>query len=211
MGVSVGQLIVRELDTQDYNKTWKAMRDFTDARTDKTPDEIWLLQHPPVFTQGLAGKAEHILNPHAIPVVQTDRGGQITYHGPGQLVIYVLIDLKRKQLHARSLVTKLEQSIIDLLALLSILAKTKCDAPGVYINDEKIGSIGLRIRKGCSYHGAALNVDMDLTPFSYINPCGFKNMKMTQIKTLAPHITVEQIKQAIISPLLKNFGYTDNG
>ncbi|OGT33214.1 MAG: octanoyltransferase [Gammaproteobacteria bacterium RIFCSPHIGHO2_02_FULL_39_13] len=187
------------------------MRDFTDARTDKTPDEIWLLQHPPVFTQGLAGKAEHILNPHAIPVVQTDRGGQITYHGPGQLVIYVLIDLKRKQLHARSLVTKLEQSIIDLLALLSILAKTKCDAPGVYINDEKIGSIGLRIRKGCSYHGAALNVDMDLTPFSYINPCGFKNMKMTQIKTLAPHITVEQIKQAIISPLLKNFGYTDNG
>jgi len=211
VGVSVGQLIVRELDTQDYNKTWKAMRDFTDARTDKTPDEIWLLQHPPVFTQGLAGKAEHILNPHAIPVVQTDRGGQITYHGPGQLVIYVLIDLKRKQLHARSLVTKLEQSIIDLLALLSILAKTKCDAPGVYINDEKIGSIGLRIRKGCSYHGAALNVDMDLTPFSYINPCGFKNMKMTQIKTLAPHITVEQIKQAIISPLLKNFGYTDNG
>lgn len=200
-------VVIRDFGLCDYQKTWENMRAFTDARTEKTPDEIWLLQHPPVFTQGLAGKPEHLLNPHSIPVVQTDRGGQITYHGLGQLIVYALIDLKRKQLHARSLVTQLEKSVIDLLSQLSISAQSKCDAPGVYVNDEKICSIGLRIRKGFSYHGIALNVDMDLTPFSYINPCGFKNMKMTHIKSLAPNITFDQIKQAIIPPILKNFGY----
>lgn len=200
-------MIVRDLGLIDYQKTWENMRDFTDSRDENTPDEIWLLEHPPVFTQGLAGKPEHILNPHAIPVIQTDRGGQVTYHGPGQLVVYVLINLKRKELHARSLVNKLEQSVVDLLAQLSISAKAKCDAPGVYVNDEKICSIGLRVRKGCSYHGIALNVDMDLTPFSYINPCGYHNMKMTQIKLLSPNTTLEQVKKKIIESIMKNFGY----
>src|SRR3990167_7390515 len=147
----------------------KKMQEFTDSRDENTPDEIWLLEHPPVFTQGLAGKPEHILNPHAIPVVQTDRGGQVTYHGPGQLVVYTLIDLKRKHLHTREFVRTLEKCVIDVLSELSIAAVSKCDAPGVYVNNEKICSIGLRVRKGCSYHGIAFNIDMDLTPFSYIN------------------------------------------
>ncbi|PJB10763.1 MAG: octanoyltransferase [Gammaproteobacteria bacterium CG_4_9_14_3_um_filter_38_9] len=200
-------MIVRDLGLMDYQTSWHNMRDFTDSRTNDTTDEIWLLEHPAVFTQGLAGKPEHVLNTHDIPVVQTDRGGQVTYHGPGQLVVYVLIDLKRKQLHARNLVTKLEQSVIDLLSEMDIKAKSKCDAPGVYVNDAKICSIGLRVRRGCSYHGIALNVDMDLTPFSYINPCGYQNMEMTQIKCLAPTVTLEQIKKKIITPILKNFGY----
>src|SRR3990167_10979255 len=145
-------LIIRDLGTTDYQKTWKNMRDFTDSRNNDSIDEIWILQHPPIFTQGLAGKPEHILNSHDIPIIQTDRGGQVTYHGPGQLVVYVLIDLKRKQLHARELVRKLENSVINLLAQLSITANGKCDAPGVYVNNEKICSIGLRVRKGSSYH-----------------------------------------------------------
>lgn len=203
----MSEIIIRDLGMVDYHKTWKNMHDFTDSRIEKTIDEIWLLQHPPVFTQGLAGKAEHILNPHDIPVIQTDRGGQVTYHGPGQLVIYVLIDLKRKNYHARDLVRKLENSVITLLSQLSISAKSKCDAPGVYVDDAKICSIGLRIRKGCSYHGIALNVDMDLTPFLYINPCGFQNMKMTQIKTHNPLISFDTIKKAIIPTITKNFGY----
>lgn len=205
MSVSV---VVHDLGLCDYQKTWENMRAFTDSRTEKTPDEIWILQHPPVFTQGLAGKPEHLLNPNGIPVVQTDRGGQITYHGPGQLIVYTLIDLRRKQLHARSLVTLLEKSVIDLLSQLSISAQSKCDAPGVYVNNEKICSIGLRIRNGCSYHGIALNVDMDLTPFSYINPCGFKNMKMTQVKSLSPQSTLNEIKHAIVIAIQKNFKYS---
>ncbi len=200
-------LIIRDLGLADYQKTWEKMRDFTDSRTSETPDEIWLLQHPPVFTQGLAGKPEHILNSHDIPVVQTDRGGQVTYHGPGQLVLYVLIDLKRKQLHTRELVRKLENTIITLLSKIAIIAEAKCDAPGVYVNNEKICSIGLRVRKNCSYHGIALNVDMDLTPFTYINPCGYQNMKMTQIESLAPDITFEWIKKEIISVFVTNFRY----
>lgn len=200
-------LIIRDLGILDYQKTWESMRDFTDSRTENSTDEIWILEHPPVFTQGLAGKPEHILNPHHIPVIQTDRGGQVTYHGPGQLVVYVLIDLKRKQLHARELVRKLENSVIDLLAELSIPSSGKCDAPGVYVNGEKICSIGLRIRKGCSYHGIALNVDMDLTPFQYINPCGYQGMKMTQIKTLNPQTSFNAIKKAIVPAIMKNFGY----
>lgn len=200
-------LIIRDLGVTDYQKTWKNMRDFTDSRNNASIDEIWILQHPPVFTQGLAGKSEHILDSHDIPIIQTDRGGQVTYHGPGQLVVYVLIDLKRKQLHARELVRKLENSVIDLLAQLSITANGKCDAPGVYVHNEKICSIGLRVRKGSSYHGIALNVDMDLTPFHYINPCGYQGMKMTQIKTLKPDVSFDDIKTAIIPAIMKNFGY----
>jgi lipoyl(octanoyl) transferase len=200
-------LIIRDLGFCDYHKTWENMREFTDSRDENTPDEIWLLQHSPVFTQGLAGKAEHILSPHNIPIIQTDRGGQVTYHGPGQLVLYALIDLKRKGMHTRDFVRTLEKCVIDLLAEMNITAQSKCDAPGVYVNDEKICSIGLRVRKNCSYHGIALNVDMDLTPFSYINPCGFENMKMTQIKTLNSSASFDTIKKAIVTTFLKNFGY----
>lgn len=200
-------IIVHDLGLCDYQKTWQNMRDFTDSRTEKTTDEIWILQHPSVFTQGLAGKPEHILNAHDIPIIQTDRGGQVTYHGPGQLVLYALLDLQRKKMHTREFVRTLEKCVIDLLSEMFINAKSKCDAPGVYVNDEKICSIGLRVRKGCSYHGIALNVDMDLTPFSYINPCGFQNMKMTQIKTLNPTISFDTIKKAIIPAFLRNFGY----
>lgn len=200
-------LIIRDLKIADYQLVWQNMRDFTDNRTLDTQDEVWVVQHPPVFTQGLAGKPEHILNPHAISVIQTDRGGQVTYHGPGQLVLYPLINLKRKNIHARELVRTLEKSVIELLAELSIVAESNCDAPGVYVNHEKICSIGLRIRKNCSYHGIALNVDMDLTPFSYINPCGYKNMKMTQIKTFMQNVSFVTIQRKLLDAVIRNFNY----
>lgn len=158
-------LIVRELGQCEYEQIWEKMRIFTDARIEDTPDEIWLLEHPPVFTQGLAGKAEHVLNPGDIPVIKTDRGGQVTYHGPGQLVAYVLFDLRRLNVGIRQMVRLLEQAIVDLLAEYNIVAAGRCDAPGVYVDGAKICSIGLRVRKGCTYHGIALNVAMDLTPF----------------------------------------------
>lgn len=201
------QLIIRNLGSVDYQSTWQAMRDFTDNRLENTSDELWLLEHPPVFTQGLAGKPEHILNPHTIPVVQTDRGGQVTYHGPGQLVVYPLFNLKRKNLFPRALVQKLEKSIIDVLAHYGISAKARCDAPGVYVSENKICSIGLRVRKNCSYHGIALNVDMDLAPFTYINPCGYENMKMTQVTAFAPHAKITDLKKHLISAIAENFGY----
>lgn len=160
------------------------MQSFTDSRNEQTPDEIWLVEHPPVFTQGQAGKAEHILNPHQIPVVQVDRGGQVTYHGPGQQMLYVLLDIKRSKLGVRHLVTALENCVVELLKQSDINAYPKADAPGVYVNDAKVASIGLRIRKGCSFHGLALNVNMDLTPFSYINPCGYANLQMVQTSEL---------------------------
>ncbi len=174
-------LIVRQLGEQPYLDTWQAMRELTDARTKDTPDELWLLEHPPVFTQGQAGKAEHILNPGDIPVIQTDRGGQVTYHGPGQIIAYPLIDLRRRGLSIRDIVSTLEQSVIDLLAEYNIHAAARRDAPGVYIDGAKIASIGLRVRKGCSYHGLSFNVDMDLAPFSRINPCGYENLPVTQL------------------------------
>ena len=201
-------LIIRDLSHTDYEQTWQDMRDFTDNRDENTMDELWLLEHPPVFTQGLAGKPEHILNPHDIPVVQTDRGGQVTYHGPGQLVAYVLFNLKRNNLFARDLVRKLESSVIDVLKEYGVSAKARCDAPGVYVNDEKICSIGLRVRKNCSYHGIALNVDMDLKPFHYINPCGHQEMKMTQIKSFSPNVSISDVKKRLVSAIAKNFGYT---
>ena len=201
-------LIIRDLSHTDYEQTWQDMRDFTDNRDENTMDELWLLEHPPVFTQGLAGKPEHILNPQDIPVVQTDRGGQVTYHGPGQLVAYVLFNLKRNNLFARDLVRKLESSVIDVLKEYGVSAKARCDAPGVYVNDEKICSIGLRVRKNCSYHGIALNVDMDLNPFHYINPCGHQGMKMTQIKSFSPNVSMKDVKKNLVSAIMKNFGYT---
>lgn len=175
---------IRYLGFQDYLSCWQAMRDFTDQRQEHTPDEIWLLEHSPVFTQGQNGKPEHLLNPGSIPVVPIDRGGQITYHGPGQLIAYTLIDIKRKKLNIREFVTLLEKSVIALLSEYHISAVAKCAAPGVYVDNKKICSIGLRVRRGCAYHGLALNVSMDLAPFSQINPCGFRELKMTQIADL---------------------------
>lgn len=162
----------RELGQVDYQPTWHAMQRFTDTRDMETPDEIWLLEHSPVFTQGQAGKAEHVLFPGDIPVVQVDRGGQVTYHGPGQLVAYLLLDVRRSGIGVRELVSRIERSLIDLLASYGVSANAKPDAPGVYVNGAKIASLGLRIRNGRSFHGLALNVDMDLQPFQRINPCG---------------------------------------
>ncbi len=175
-------IIVKQLGIQPYEDVLEAMRAFTTARVKDTPDEIWVLEHPSVFTLGQAGREEHILQRGDIPIVKSCRGGQVTYHGPGQLVIYVLLQLKRYHLNVRALVTLLENSVIDILAELGIDAMSQCKAPGVYVDEAKICSLGLRIKKGCSYHGLALNVDMDLTPFSDINPCGFADLKMTQIK-----------------------------
>lgn len=174
-------LRVRWLGRVDYEPAWHAMQDFTDRRGADTPDEIWLLEHPPVFTQGQAGKAEHLLFPGDIPVVQVDRGGQVTYHGPGQLVAYILIDVRRQGIGVRDLVSLIENSLVQLLAGYNVTSRAKADAPGVYVNDAKIASLGLRIRRGCSFHGLALNVAMDLEPFRRINPCGYQGLRMTQL------------------------------
>ncbi len=201
-------VIIRTLGLQDYQTCWQAMRDFTDQRTTMTTDEIWLVEHPPVFTQGQRGKPEHLLNPGTIPIIQADRGGQITYHGPGQLVVYPLVDLKRKKFNVRDIVTLLETTIIELLQQLNIQAKSKREAPGVYVDNKKICSIGLRIRRGCSFHGLALNVNMDLEPFSRINPCGYPNLIMTQLANFNPEITIPAITQQLLDYLIKNLGYT---
>ena len=179
-------LLIRQLGVQDYEMVWHDMQTFTDQRDSNTPDEIWLVQHPSVFTQGSAGKAEHLLLQSSIPVVQSDRGGQITYHGIGQQVMYVLIDIKRQKLqnpdfNVRHLVSALEQSVVNLLSEYNIKAYPKPDAPGVYIDGKKICSLGLRIRKGCSFHGLALNINMDLSPFHQINPCGYAGLEMCQL------------------------------
>lgn len=200
-------LEIRRLGSVPYIDTWQSMKEFTNARTEQTADEIWLLEHPPVFTQGQAGKPEHILNPGAIPIVQTDRGGQVTYHGPGQLVMYVLFDLKRLKIGIRQLVTKLEDSVIAVLQEYGVNAKNRCDAPGVYVADSKICSIGLRVRKGCSYHGIAFNVAMDLEPFSRINPCGFKNLTVTQVSHFANEVSVKDIEPKLVRYVQENFGY----
>jgi lipoyl(octanoyl) transferase len=194
---------------QDYLTSWQAMQTFTAERQDDTPDEIWLLEHAPVFTQGQNGKPEHILNPGNIPIIKVDRGGQVTYHGPGQCMAYTLIDLKRKKLNVRQLVTKLEHTIIQLLQEFNIDAFAKPDAPGVYVKNSKICSLGLRIRRGCSYHGLALNVAMDLEPFSRINPCGFSNLKMAQISDWDPTVSIPLVEEKLINYLMTNLEYTN--
>ncbi|SFM30266.1 lipoyl(octanoyl) transferase LipB [Nitrosomonas communis] len=175
---------IRKLGTIDYLVAWQAMKDFTVRRTEHTPDEIWLLQHPPVYTQGIAGRPEHLLYQNDIPVIKTDRGGQITFHGPGQLITYLLLDLRRLKLHVRELVRKMEGAVIDLLQEYRVNAEGRVDAPGVYVSNAKIASLGLKIKNGYCYHGIALNVDMDLTPFSAINPCGYAGLRVTQTKDL---------------------------
>ncbi len=171
-------------EPQDYMPVWEAMRHFTETRTDSTPDELWLLNHAPVFTQGQAGKPEHILLPGEIPIVQIDRGGQVTYHGPGQLVAYLMIDVRRSGIGVRDLVERIEQSVIDVLAEYGVEGESQRNAPGVYVKGAKIAALGLRIRQGCSYHGLSFNIDMDMRPFARINPCGYAGLRVTQLHDL---------------------------
>jgi len=198
------QLIINPLKQCEYATAWQAMRAFTDARSETTPDEVWFIEHPPVFTLGQNGKLEHVLNPGDIPVIPVDRGGQVTYHGPGQLMMYIMLDIRRRGLGVRDLVSLLEQTIVDLLASYGIVAQAKRDAPGVYVQDAKICSIGLRIRRGCSYHGLALNVAMDLEPFARINPCGYKNLAMTQISALGGPSDLSEVARDIEPVLERN-------
>lgn len=187
----------------DYLATFEAMKQFTDSRTAATPDELWLLQHPRVFTQGQAGKAEHVLAPGDIPVIQVDRGGQVTYHGPGQWVLYLLVDLRRRNLGVRALVTLIEESLVELLAAYGIAAAPRADAPGVYVNGDKIASLGLRVRRGCSYHGLALNVDLDLEPFQRINPCGHEGLRVTSMAEQLPGtaLAMEEVGERLLEVL----------
>lgn len=196
------KILVRHLGLQPYEPVSQAMHDFTDSRNDATPDEIWLVEHLPVFTQGQAGKAEHLLMTGDIPVIQSDRGGQVTYHGPGQQVMYVLLNLKRRKLGVRELVTLLENTVVNTLAEYGIEAHPRADAPGVYVGERKICSLGLRIRKGCSFHGLALNINMDLAPFQRINPCGYAGMEMTQMRQWVEEATPDNIRPVLLNNLL---------
>lgn len=193
---------VRTLGLVEYQPTWDAMKTFTAQRTADTPDEIWLLQHPPVYTQGQAGKPEHLLNARNIPVVKIDRGGQITYHGPGQIVAYLLLDLRRWHLNVRQLVRLMEQSVIDLLAEHGVVAEGRADAPGVYVGNAKIAALGLKIKNGCCYHGLSFNVDMDLTPFSHINPCGYAGLRVTQTRHLGIAAAQAELEQHLARNLV---------
>lgn len=186
-------LAVKYLGLVDYVPTWRAMQEFTAQRAAHTPDELWLLQHPPVYTLGQAGKREHILRASAIPIIGVDRGGQVTYHGPGQVVGYVLLDLKRRGYGVRELVQRLEQALIDLLDGYGIQAARRAKAPGVYVAEHKIAALGLRIKRGMSYHGLALNVDMDLAPFQAINPCGYEGLEVTQLRALGVEESVDTV------------------
>lgn len=199
--MEIPALIVRHLGRTDYLPTWEAMQAFTAARTADTPDELWLTEHPPVFTLGLAGKPEHLLRAGDIPVVKTDRGGQITYHGPGQLVIYLLVDLKRRGLGVKELVRRMEEAIIALLAERGIAATRRTGAPGVYVAEAKIAALGLRIKSGCSYHGLALNVDLDLTPFEQINPCGYPGLAVTRTRDLGLAEDMATLGEALLRQL----------
>lgn len=198
--------VVRHLGLVDYEPTWRRMQEFTDRRSADTADEIWFLEHPPVFTMGMNASPEHLLVPGDIPVVQVDRGGQVTYHGPGQVVVYPLIDLERARLNVRELVCALEQSVIDLAGRWGITARGSREAPGVYVSDSKLASIGLRIRKGCSYHGLALNVDMDLEPFSRINPCGYRGLSITRLADLGVDAGVKEVARLLEHLVIQALG-----
>ncbi|WP_372748437.1 lipoyl(octanoyl) transferase LipB [Litorivivens sp.] len=210
--VAPSALTVRWLGQCEYTPTWRAMQAYTDQRNADSADELWLLQHPPVFTQGQAGKAEHVLAPGNIPVVQVDRGGQVTYHGPGQLVGYVLVDLRRLGIGVRQLVTTIEQSIVDLLAEFGVKAAPRADAPGVYLESgAKIAQLGLRVRRGCTFHGLSLNLDMDLSVFQRINPCGHVGMAVTDLAhTLAKPIDQDGVAQRLAEIFQAALGYSDS-
>ena len=201
----MSELLIRELGRQAYEPVWRAMQEFTNTRNESTPDEIWFCDHESVFTLGLNTKPEHLLAPGDIPVIQIDRGGQVTYHGPGQLMIYPLIDLRRAGLGVRDLVTALEQSVVDLAADYGITAASRCDAPGVYVDGVKLASVGLRIRRGSSFHGMALNVDVDLEPFSRINPCGFKDLQLTDLARLGADSDLAAVRDKLLPHLLRHF------
>lgn len=204
----MSRILVRRLGFREYIPVWEAMQRFTAQRDTDTPDELWWVEHPPVFTQGQAGRPEHLLDTGDIPVIQIDRGGQVTYHGPGQLVAYVLLDLARRRMGIRHLVSALERSVVDLLADCGVEASPRPDAPGVYVAGRKIASLGLRVRRGRCYHGLSLNVDMDLAPFNGINPCGHPSMPMTQLRDLGIALSVEQTAEALLPHLVRRLGYT---
>ena len=205
----MSKLIVRQLNRQDYEPVWQAMQNYTDKRDDDAADEIWLVEHNPVFTQGQAGKEEHLLMTGDIPVVQVDRGGQVTYHGPGQQVLYVLFNLRRLKIGVRELVTWLEETVVETLKDFGIDAYAKPDAPGVYVADKKIASLGLRVRRGCSFHGLALNIDMDMEPFLRINPCGYAGMEMVQTKQINGPKTLEEASVGLVKHLVNKLGVTE--
>lgn len=200
-------IVCKDLGLQEYRQVWAQMQTFTDARNADTEDEIWLLQHPPVFTVGLNGDMQHVLDPGDIPVIRIDRGGQVTFHGPGQLVVYPLIDLRRRKMGVRALVGGLERAVIETLGEFGVTAATRRDAPGVYVAGRKIASLGLRIRKGCSYHGLAFNVNMDLAPFKRINPCGFDNLAVTMLAELGvtadPNAVAAVLKPRLLEQLAR--------
>lgn len=197
---------VRRLGLCAYEPVWRAMQAFTDGRDAATADEMWLVQHPPVFTQGQAGKAEHVLAPGDIPVLQVDRGGQVTYHGPGQIVLYPLIDLRRRGIGVKDFVCRIEQSIIDVLAAYGVAGQRVAGAPGIYVDGEKIASLGLRVRRGCSFHGLAFNVDMDLEPFGRINPCGYAGLKVTQLSAFGP-VRLAEVEQRLLRSLAQQLDF----
>ena len=205
-------MTIRRLGLVPYEQTWEAMKAFTGARTSATADEIWLLEHPAIYTYGVAGRSEHLPTTDcAIPVLKVDRGGQVTYHGPGQLVAYVLLDLQRRHLTVRSLVRALEQAVIDLVSDFGISASRRVDAPGVYVRDAKIAALGLRIRRGCSYHGLSLNVDMDLAPFRAIDPCGHAGLEVTQLRALGVDAPIKDIGERLISKLTRHIVLAASG
>ena len=202
-------LFIRRLGRTEFETTWRAMQDFTTARNAEMPDEIWLTEHSPVYTLGLNRKDVRMPTRDDIPVVNTDRGGKITYHGPGQTIIYLLIDLKRKGMNVRQLVSAMENSVVTLLAEMNVPALARADAPGVYVHDKKIASVGLRLKKECCYHGIALNVDMDLSPFSAIDPCGYRGLEVTQLRDLNIHLSQAETAEKLLKYLTKELGYSD--
>ncbi len=200
--------VLRRLGRVEYEPVWRAMQDFTDRRDESTPDEIWVLQHPPVFTLGQAGRPEHLLAPGEIPVIQVDRGGQVTFHGPGQAVVYPLVDLRRLGIGVRDMVERLEQAVIDVLAHYGIEGAARRDAPGVYVEGAKIAALGLRVRRGCSFHGLAFNIDMNLEPFERINPCGYEGLKVTQLNDLV-NVAPGEVEARLLQRLMVALGYND--
>ena len=206
--MSDSKLLVRRLGLLEYEPVWRAMQTFTDLRDADTADELWLVEHPPVFTQGQAGRAEHVLAPGDIPVIQVDRGGQVTYHGPGQIVAYPLIDISRLKLGVRALVSGIEQAIIDVLKSYAVEAELIAGAPGVYVDGAKIASLGLRIRRGKSFHGLAFNIDMDLEPFQRINPCGYEGLQITTLSAFT-EVSMEEAENRLIAGLCEVLGYNN--
>ena len=200
-------LVIRNLGQRDYVPVWREMQAFSATRSQDTADELWVVEHPPVFTLGLNGKVEHLLNPADIPVINVDRGGQVTYHGPGQLVVYTLLDIQRRHLGVKELVRHIEQAIIMLLAEYGIEAEGREDAPGVYVAGAKIAALGLRIKKGRTYHGLALNISMDLGPFTQINPCGYAGMSVTQTRDLGIHASLPELRDRLLEHLGTILGY----